>query len=310
MTARKSEHQGIIFDVKRYAVHDGPGIRTTVFFKGCPLECAWCHNPEGISQDYELIFKEKRCIELCRECEAACPQNAISRDRSGISIDRNSCQVCGTCAAACPSDALEKIGKAVSAKELMNQILKDEVFFSESGGGVTFSGGEPLLQSEFLAGVLEECRIKKIHTCLDTCGYAPLEALERIASLTDLFLFDLKMMDDKKHIVSTGASNRIILDNLRYLDACDVPLIIRMPLIPGLNDSRDDIELAGGFIRSLHHVKQIDLLPYHDIAAQKYCRLQRKDKMAGKKPSGPDRLLSIREQLKDFDLNVFGGDVR
>lgn len=299
--------RAVIFDIKRYAIHDGPGIRTTVFFKGCPLHCLWCHNPEGIRPEPELIFKKNRCITGCRICMEVCPQKAISQNDTGVSIDRKLCQVCGTCAEFCPVNALEKAGKEFSATELLEQIEKDKVFFKESRGGVTFSGGEPLLQHVFLANVLEECCHRKIHTCLDTSGYAASDVVERVARWTNLFLFDLKVVDDQKHKDYTGFSNQLILKNLRLLDTSGVPLIIRIPLVPGLNDSKEDIRQAGEFIRSLKHIMRVDLLPYHDIAVQKYIRLNRLTETAGKKPPGQNWLDDIREQLAGFELNVSGG---
>jgi pyruvate formate lyase activating enzyme len=300
--------KGIIFDIKRYAIHDGPGIRTTVFFKGCPLHCPWCHNPEGISPEFELIFKENRCLDECQVCLDACPQRAISRDGARVTIDRESCQLCGTCVEACPAKALEKAGEDISVAGLMDLIQKDKVFFEESGGGVTFSGGEPLLQPAFLAEVLEECCQKDIHACLDTCGFASTEVLESLAPMTGLFLFDLKMIDDQKHQTYTGVSNSLILNNLKYLAAEDASVIVRIPLIPGINDDREDIRDMGEFIRSLDRILCVDLLPYHDIAAQKYVRLDRIYESAGTRSQKKNWLNDIRKELEAYDLDVRGGE--
>lgn len=236
--------QGIIFDIKHYAIHDGPGIRQTVFLKGCPLSCWWCHNPESRSKEIFSYEKEE-------------------------SIDGR--KVCQT----------ETIGKENTIAELMAEIEKDHIFFEESGGGVTFSGGEPLLQFDFLMKVLEKCQQQGIHTCVDTTGFVPLEKMMKTAELTDLFLFDLKQMDDKLHKQFTGVSNKLILENLKMLDKLRKDIWIRFPLIPGFNDDESNIFRMLDFLNRLQKKPPLQILPYHKIGKQKYARFGIEYKMKG-----------------------------
>ena len=184
---------GLVFDVRRYSIHDGPGIRTTVFFKGCPLACQWCHNPEGISRQPELILRPNRCVR-CGACAEACPNGAISHSPDGPVTDRDACKLCGSCVTACYAEARQMVGREVTVEQLITEVERDRVFYEQSGGGVTFSGGEPLAQWEFLLAMLEACRLGGFHTVLDTCGFAPWEVLERMVPFVGLFLFDLKMI--------------------------------------------------------------------------------------------------------------------
>ena len=206
---------GTIFNIQRYSIHDGPGIRTTVFLKGCPLSCWWCHNPESQKYGVQLVLWKERCIG-CGGCNSVCPEGAISGGGFPPVIDSEKCSGCGLCAEECPAVALEMVGKTVSSDYVMKEIEKDLIFYDQSGGGVTFSGGEPLMQPEFLAELLEKCKARDIHTAVDTCGYANWEVLS-IAGLTDLFLYDIKHMDDLVHTRTVGVSNRIILENLAKL---------------------------------------------------------------------------------------------
>jgi len=203
--------RGTIFDIKKYAIHDGPGIRTTVFFKGCPLRCRWCHNPEGQSSKPEMFVRPSRCLKECSECLSVCEREAISRTEISPVIDRERCNSCGKCAEVCPAEAIEVVGRQMSVQEVMAEVEKDMIFHDESGGGVTFSGGEPLLQPVFLSTLLEKSKEKDIHTTVDTSGYASFEIMEEIAKNVDLFLYDLKIMDEKKHKEYTGKSNKVIL---------------------------------------------------------------------------------------------------
>jgi pyruvate formate lyase activating enzyme len=261
--------KGLVFDVKRYSINDGPGIRTTVFFKGCPLQCQWCHNPEGKSFNPEVMVRAARCLNDCAECLVVCPEGALGKSGAFPVLDRNLCTACGECAGICPTQAIELVGRRVSAVELLEEIEKDRVFFEESGGGVTFSGGEPLSQPEFLAEVLELCRKKEIHTAVDTCGFAVPQVLDRIAPKVDLFLFDLKTMDEQKHIASTGESNQLILENLRRLAASGRKIVVRIPIVPGLNDDEKNIQQTAGFLRTLEVISEISLLPYHRLGRGK-----------------------------------------
>jgi pyruvate formate lyase activating enzyme len=298
---------GIIFDIKRYAIHDGPGIRTTVFFKGCPLSCQWCHNPEGISSFFELMFRNNRCVG-CEECLKTCKKGAISFVNSTPKIDRTKCDLCGECADACPSGALELAGKSYTVEQLLAEIEKDRVFFEESGGGVTFSGGEPLLQADFLKAVLERCKKQGIHTALDTSGFAPYEVINTLKANVDLFLYDLKMIDEKRHIRYTGVSNKIILENLKKLSRNGSRILVRIPLIPQVNDTKDCIQRIAAFIAGILSLKHVSLLPYHDIAAQKYERLNRPSEMPNSSRLPEEKIDFIKHIFEDTGLHVTIGN--
>ena len=296
--------KGIIFDIKRYAIHDGPGIRTTIFFKGCSLRCWWCHNPEGLVIQPELIFKENRCIKGCTECIISCPKEALSRVDQYISINRKECDLCGECVKVCPAGALEIIGREMRVQEIVKEIEKDMIFYDESGGGVTFSGGEPLMQPEFLDALLEECKERDIHTAIDTCGYAPFEVIEKIRDKVDLFLYDIKMMDDEKHIEYTGVSNEPILDNLKKLAEQGSVIMVRLPIMPGINDDDDNINKIAEFILSLRCIKDISLLPYHRAGSEKYQRLNKAYRMDKTQPSSDEKIVEIKKNLEHLGFKV------
>ncbi|NIM90855.1 MAG: glycyl-radical enzyme activating protein [Candidatus Aminicenantes bacterium] len=299
---------GLIFDIKRYAIHDGPGIRTTVFFKGCPLQCPWCHNPEGQESNPELSFNKTRCLEGCSECIKICPQDALSRVNGLVSIDRDKCDLCGDCAPACPTEALEIIGRELSVEEVMEEIEKDRVFFEESGGGVTFSGGEPLAQLEFLKAVLDKCKKKGVHTVLDTCGYAPYEDLEKIAKKINLFLYDFKLLDDKKHQEAMGVSNKLIIQNLKKLSAKGSNIVVRIPIIEGVNDTDENIIGTAKFIASLPGIKEISLLPYHKGGRQKYSRLNKASRMDKVLAPSKEKIKKTKKKLERYGFRVKIGD--
>ncbi|MDP3180423.1 MAG: glycyl-radical enzyme activating protein [Bacteroidota bacterium] len=267
----------LIFDIKRYAINDGPGIRIVIFLKGCNLNCAWCHNPESISRETERMYAPAKCIQ-CGTCVMACPEKAITLTSDGIITDTELCNMTGRCAEVCPTKAIEISGHPISVAEIMNEIEKERVFFDQSGGGVTFSGGEPLLQSRILIEMLDECGKRGIHRAVDTAGLAITEIILEVAKRTDLFLYDLKLMDSEKHRKWVGVPNEKILDNLKLLAQTGVKIIIRIPLIGGVNDDAENMEETARFVASLSgEKKEVNLLPYHKIAQTKYQKLGRPD---------------------------------
>ncbi|MDP2871811.1 MAG: glycyl-radical enzyme activating protein [Bacillota bacterium] len=294
---------GTIFSIMRFAVNDGPGIRTTVFLKGCPLDCWWCHNPESQAYGPELQIWPDRCIG-CGACIKVCPQRSGVETNPVPHTSPPGCTVCGLCAAACPAKAREVIGWRAGVEDVMGEVARDTVFYDESGGGATFSGGEPLAQPELLLALLKACRARGIDTCVDTCGHAPRETLLETAAYTDLFLYDLKLMDPERHVHYTGASNRLVLDNLAALSAVHPGVTVRIPVIPGVNDADENIRGAGEFIAGLKGLRDVTLLPYHGTGAAKYARLGRPCRMEGLEPPPPARLEEIARLLEGYGLRV------
>jgi len=294
---------GIIFDIKRYAIHDGPGIRTTVFFKGCPLTCPWCHNPEGIDRSPRVVYRKSKCIH-CLECIDACPEKALTPGPEGIITDEALCDHCGACVDVCPAGARERVGKTETVASLMEVIRKDVPFFDTSGGGVTFSGGEPLMQAEFLLEMLKACGKEDIHRALDTTGYTDPETLKSVARHTDLFLFDLKFMDPKKHRHYTGVSNEQILKNLETLARLGSRVFIRIPLIPGINDDEDNINTTVSFLGHLPSIESVHILPYHDFQKSKYDTFSMNYKARDVNPPSPERVEEIRKHLAGTGFSV------
>lgn len=263
---------GTIFDIRRYAIHDGPGIRTAVFFKGCPLRCRWCHNPESWRMEPELGLRRSRCVK-CRRCMEICEEQAIIFTEIGPVADPARCTLCGKCVDACPNNAWEIIGRKATTSEVMAEIRKDVVFYDQSGGGATFSGGEPLMQADFLLALLEACRAEEIHAAVDTTCHAQPEVLHRIANLASLFLCDIKHMNSELHRQYTGISNDRILENIRMLAEAGKRIFIRVPIIPGFNSDRTNIGQTAQFIQSLKTVPRVDILPYNRGGLEKAPRL-------------------------------------
>jgi pyruvate formate lyase activating enzyme len=299
---------GVLFDVKRFALHDGPGIRTTAFLKGCPLSCSWCHNPESQSSKPELMFWEERCVG-CGACVSTCVVGAISIGDALAETDRGACTACGECIDACPFDARAIAGKTWTVGRLLEEVEKDLLFYDESGGGVTLSGGEPLVQASFVASLLAECRDRRIHTAVDTCGDADWEDLERVARATDLFLYDVKHVDEGRHRELTGVSNERILENLRRLDGEGCALWIRYPVVPDLNDADDDVTALGEFVAPLKAVEAIHLLPLHRGGERKLERLGRpcRPRSAERDPrSAADAVAKILRGILSVPVHVGG----
>jgi pyruvate formate lyase activating enzyme len=264
---------GIVFDIRRFSLHDGPGIRTTVFMKGCPLRCVWCHNPESISPNIQLLYK----AELCLTCDSCVKMN-------------------------CPAEARKAIGEVISDEAVMTRILRDRFTFDESGGGVTFSGGEPLMQFDFLKSLLQRCKEERLHVAVDTSGYAPWRQVQEVAELADLFLFDLKLIDEKDHLQFTGVSNTGILENLKKLCDNNKSIEIRIPIIPGITDTGANIEGTKRFLLQLRNPPPVRLLPHHQVAMAKYERFGMKCRLPPTEDPTEERMAELAESFKACGL--------
>lgn len=296
----------LLFDIKRYALHDGPGIRTTLFLKGCPLRCVWCHNPESWSSAKQRLYKAAKCIG-CASCVDACPEGALTLTPEGIRPTGQPCHVCGACADACPALAMEICGREWPLNELMAEVEKERDIMTDSGGGVTLSGGEPLLHPSYTLELLAELGLRSFHRAVDTTLYAAPDVVRAVAAACDLFLVDLKVMDSAAHQRYTGIPNERILDNLRLVASLGVPYWIRIPLIAEVNASEANLAATAAFLRSLPHLPdEVDLLPYHDIGKGKHDRLgttYNPDGLSLTAPSKEDQARCVR-LLTDAGLNV------
>ncbi len=285
-----------VFEIKRFAVHDGDGIRTTVFFKGCPLKCVWCHNPEGIGFKGQLAYYAHKCIS-CGECVSVCPAGAHEMSGDGHFFEREKCIACGKCTEVCLGDALTFYGKEMTVDELLPLLLEDKDFYENSGGGVTLSGGECLAHADFCAELLEKLKKEGINTAVDTCGLVPKEALDKVIPFTDVFLYDVKAIDEDVHIKCTGVSNKIILENLKYLDSRGCKIEIRYPYVPDWNDS--EAEKIAEFLVELKNITKIRVLPYHNYAGSKYDALDMENTLPEKLPS-EEKMKSARELVENI----------
>ncbi len=296
--------RGRIFDVKRFAVHDGPGIRTTVFFKGCSLRCAWCHNPEGISPRPQLALLERKC-EYCGECVRACPNGAHSI-RDGVhTLDRDACTLCGKCLEACFPGALVWYGRQIGVEECAEIFLADRDFYATSGGGATFSGGEPLLQADFVAEVMKILRQEGIDTALDTCAAVPWTEFEKVLPYTSRVLFDIKHSDPGPHRQWTGLGNERIWENLERLGDSGIPVEIRIPCVPGVNMDEETIRRIGKRLAGIPVITGVRPLAYHDFARSKYLSLGMDDTMPRVERPDAEAMDNVRALLREYGLTIF-----
>lgn len=295
---------GIIFDIKKYSIHDGPGTRTTVHMKGCPLSCWWCHNPESQSLAPAVLFRAEKCI-ACGACVEACPNGAISVVSGALVTDESLCGGCGVCCGACPPEARELCGRPYTVGELMAELSKDEIFFRT--GGVTFSGGEPFVQPEFLIDALDACGAQGYHRCVDTCGFTPKRYILDSVSRTDLYLYDIKHMDPEQHKKYTGVDNVVILENLAAITEAGAAVNIRVPFMPGINSGDENMRALGKFASRLRGVTGVNILPYHTVAKGKHERWHMDYKLNDLMPPTENQTRRAAQILEGFGLNVHIG---
>ena len=294
---------GLITDIQRFSLNDGPGIRTTVFLKGCNMRCEWCHNPETISHKKEIMFYENKCIG-CGRCLEVCPSGVhIAKDGKHI-IDREKCTLCGKCVSECYAEALVFSAKEMTSDQVVAEVLQDKVYYDESKGGVTLSGGEVTCQKDFALEIVEKCKAKGIKTAIETNLLIPFEQIKEILSAVDLVMLDVKIFDNESHKKHTGVSNAQVLENLKKLDGLGVPFIVRTPLIPGISDSEENLSAIAGFIAGFKNLSHYELLNFNPLGASKYKSLSSENKFEDARPFEKSKLEAVAERLSEFGIKV------
>ena len=292
--------KGLVFNIQKFSLHDGPGIRTVVFLKGCPLACIWCSNPEGQSRAPELIHSCERCIgtDECERCVAVCIDQVIRKDgQGGVTVDRSRCDGCGDCAYVCPSQALQVSGEWVNVEHVLRIVEEDDAFYARSGGGLTLSGGEPLSQGAFALALLRAARSRGIDTAIETSGLCNWNTMREAAPLADRIFFDLKSLDAEKHERATGVSNSKILENFRKLreQFPEAEVVVRTPVIPGINDSAEDIQAIAAFIEAAGGASAYEVLPYHGFGEPKYEKLGKHYRLSHLEPPSAERMQELKK---------------
>ena len=293
--------EGIVFNIQRYSIDDGPGVRTTVFLKGCPLTCLWCSNPESQKYIPEVTYRYTSC-KKCGTCITVCPEHAMTLDEEGVHIDRKACTNCGKCIEVCVHEALQMSGKKMTVDEVLKVVKRDADYYEASGGGVTASGGEILGQADFVAELFKRCRELGIHTCADTSGYGREEDMAKILEYSDLIYFDLKHMDAEEHIKMCGQSNELVLSNLALVVAKGVPVVIRVPLIPGYNDSEENLNALAKTVADLTKDAPVNILPYHRYGTNKYRMLDLKYPLEDVKEPTSEELEKVKGIIESYGL--------
>jgi pyruvate formate lyase activating enzyme len=295
--------KGLIYDIQRFAIHDGPGIRTLVFMLGCPLKCLWCSTPQTQKPSPEILYIEVNC-KKCLRCVDECPEKAITFSDEKIKIDRKLCNACGQCVDVCPNQALKLVGKQKTVEELYEDIMKDNNFYRRSGGGVTIGGGEATMQQEFVTALLKKCKGMYIHTAMETCGYVKWEELEKILEYIDLLYFDIKHMDSRIHKELTGVPNELILENAKKASKMR-PIIIRIPLIPGYNDSEENLLKTAKFAANLgENLLRVELLPYHKFGIGTYEQLGRIYELKDVEPASEEYMLKLKKLIESCGVKA------
>lgn len=296
----KQADKGIVFDIQRFSVHDGPGIRTIVFLKGCPLRCTWCSNPESKHRELQIMYIKRNCIG-CKRCTDACPKDALSFYPK-FSVDYSKCDLCGKCIDVCYSEALSLSGQYQTVEQVIGELKKDNIHYKRSGGGITLSGGEALLQPKFAVELLKACKGKGWHTAIETTAFTNQTVLDQVLPWLDLVLLDIKHTDDRKHREFVGQSNEVILKNARYIGQFGIPMIIRVPIVPTFNDEIDEVKDIAAFAKSIKGVKEIDLLPYHRLGENKYEYLNYDYQLKGIEPPTKEKMLSLKNIVEETGL--------